>query len=141
MDQPAVHLPEDRDLERALDANAQSASGDGAVSRGGLAPTRSTTQIAQSESQQEIRRAATARLARVPSLSPVFSGLPNLLNLSGSGASIVSGPESSVVRQWGNLRPRDPNQLNAPREEETPPGYQEALKAYFDALNQTGSSK
>lgn len=85
---------------------------------------------------QSIHQAAARRLAQVPSMLPLFALYP----LQGEGVAEMAitsaqvGP--SVAHDWGKLQAREPDGMNASLHETDPPGFEDALKVYFDALGQ-----
>jgi hypothetical protein len=51
------------------------------------------------------------------------------------GAASVS--DLAAIREWGRLRPRQVEDLNAPLRETEAPGYEKALQLYFESLSRT----
>ena len=90
--------------------------------------------------QQAAHGAAMGRLAQVRSLATILSPIdPNLMEIGGT----ESGTDWSVnsmpaMRDWGQLQNRSLGSLSASVNQTDPAGYEESLKAYFEALNQTG---
>jgi hypothetical protein len=85
-----------------------------------------------------IHQAAAQRLALVPSMQSLF-GVP-LTPPRGSAGGTDTAPAPATdlasVREWGRLRPREMEDLNAPVRESEPPGYEKALQLYFQRLGQ-----
>ena len=90
-----------------------------------------------------VHQAAAQRLAMLPSMQPVYALPlpPPVLAAKGRGAAGAKGGETSPasnlasVREWGRLRPREMEELNAPVRESEPAGYEKALQLYFESLN------
>jgi hypothetical protein len=90
--------------------------------------------------QRAAHGAAMGRLAQVPSLANLLSPVdPNLIDLSGTESGTVwSVDPLPAMRDWGQLQTRSVGSLSASLNETDPAGYEESLKAYFEALNRTG---
>jgi hypothetical protein len=90
--------------------------------------------------QQAAHGAAMGRLAQLHSLAAILNPInPNAMDPSGAeSATILSIDSLPAIRQWGQLQTRSLGSLSASVNESDPEGYQESLKAYFEALNQTG---
>jgi predicted nucleic acid-binding protein/tetrahydromethanopterin S-methyltransferase subunit F len=91
---------------------------------------------------KSIHGAAAQRLAQVPSMLSLFELYP--LRSDVSGAGITASPAEAgtpVAREWGRLREHEPNEMNASIRESDPPGYEDALKVYFQALGQSTEGK
>jgi hypothetical protein len=86
---------------------------------------------------QSIHRAATERLSAIPSMAAVL-GLP-APTAAGSGSQ--QGSRFAAAREWGRLRPQDAPDLNAAMHDADPPGYEESLKLYFEALGKAQGGK
>ena len=81
---------------------------------------------------QSIHRAATERLAAIPSMSAIL-GPP--LPIGPGRSQIAQQPSRfSAAREWGRLRPQDGADLNPALRDSDPPGYEQALQLYFEAL-------
>lgn len=85
---------------------------------------------------QSIHRAATERLAAVPSLAAVLD----------APAPAANGPAQqtnkfAAAREWGRLRPQEGADVNASMHDVDPPGYEESLKLYFEALGKAQEAK
>jgi len=81
---------------------------------------------------QSIHRAAAERLAALPSMAAVL-GPPSPASPGAAGAARSSG-RFPAAREWSRLRPQDEGDLNHAVHASDPPGYEEALKLYFEAL-------
>lgn len=86
---------------------------------------------------QSIHRAATERLSAIPSMAAVL-GLPAP---PAPGAGAQQGSRFAAAREWGRLRPQDAPDLNAALHDADPPGYEESLKLYFEALGKAQGAK
>jgi SWI/SNF-related matrix-associated actin-dependent regulator 1 of chromatin subfamily A len=84
-----------------------------------------------------IHEAAAARLAGLPTMRPLFAPPPD------AGAAAPQGAAGNVTTKfpmffgWGRLPWRPMQSLNASPRTSDPPGYQDALQAYFEALGVT----
>jgi hypothetical protein len=83
-----------------------------------------------------LRRAATQRLAMVPSLKQVLTIVP-----PPDARSVDSTKAASATKDWRRLRARDQDITNATLREATPPEYEAALDLYFKALNKARDGK
>ena len=79
---------------------------------------------------QSIHRAATERLAAVPSIAAVLNSPAPSIN----PASPQQSSKFAAAREWGRLHPQDGADLNNAMHESEPSGYEESLKLYFEAL-------
>ncbi len=91
-----------------------------------------------------IHAAAARRLATVPAYRPILSGMtpfdrpfPATADPSQTLAAGHSSPSAphAPIKDWRRLRPRDADDLTAAPRDADPPGYEAALKAYFEAIN------
>ncbi len=88
------------------------------------------------------QQAASARLSGAPSMGWLFSLGVELENgVAGVGGVEAILPDVPSVREWGRLLHRAPQDLNISTRDNDPPGYQESLKLYFEALGQTERKK
>jgi len=79
-----------------------------------------------------VQQAARDRLAGTASMSSVFQ--PGAIR-AGQMMPVDSMPAGAQARrEWGQLRQRTPEELSAGSRQNDPPGYEESLKAYFEAL-------
>jgi len=83
-------------------------------------------------------RGGQARVRELPLIDSILSLLPVLVD-SNSGALGSGGGERVRVdlpgiREWGRLRPRDESAQTAVTPAADPPGYEQSLKLYFEAL-------
>lgn len=86
-----------------------------------------------------VHEAASKRLSLVPSMQPLY-GVPvpaAIISRANAGADGKHATVSDLasVRQWGRLRTRGVEELNAPLQETEAPGYERALQLYFEMLN------
>jgi hypothetical protein len=113
-------------------ADAQRARDDAVRARQDMA-LRSLGQAWQDASHE----AALQRLADVPSMQAVLNPQLNSpmdqasLGLPGQTPAQIA----AAARQWGRLQARQGDSLNSGLRESDPAGYEESLRAYFEALN------
>ncbi len=88
---------------------------------------------------QSIHRAAAERLAVVPSLSPVL-GPPFPGGRGGRGQGSQQGGQFSNGQDWGRLRDEGAG-LDPGLRDSEPPGYEQSLRLYFEALGHAGEAK
>jgi hypothetical protein len=90
-----------------------------------------------------IRQAALGRLAGSARLASLYAGGGGAQAPGGGGGERAAGPagelpsaaaDAAPGREWGTLRAREAD-LSAALRDPEPPGYQEALRAYFQALS------
>jgi hypothetical protein len=86
---------------------------------------------------QSLHQAAIARLAQVPALAPILDYDLDEMNLPAAGGDAFASSRSGV-RQWGQLQSRAGQNISAGARETNPAGYEESIKAYFEALNHAG---
>jgi hypothetical protein len=80
---------------------------------------------------QSIHRVAQQRLASIPSMAAVL-GSP----MAGeSDATSRPADRFSNARQWDRMRSEDDASIDAKLHESDPPGYEQSLKLYFEALS------
>jgi len=100
----------------------------------------STSSALQRAWEGQIQQAAQARLAQLPNFGSLFA-IPIAVDgqARGTGAGVTSAgpPEAPTLREWGRLRAREGDNLNASMRESDAPEYQESLKAYFEALGKS----
>ena len=87
---------------------------------------------------QSIHRAAADRLAALPSLASVMGPPAAPPRISGQTPTADRFP---AAREWGRLRAAEGPELNAPLHDTDPPGYEEALRLYFEALGKAQEGK
>jgi hypothetical protein len=88
---------------------------------------------------QSIHRAAFARLSAVPSMEAV---LDPATSVGGHGTKTVQQETKfPAAREWERLRPQESAEINAAMHESDPPGYEESLRLYFEALGKAQASK
>jgi hypothetical protein len=85
-----------------------------------------------------VHEAAAQRLSLLPTMQSLFGVAVPAPVLAGrrGGEQKVAGPVSDLasVREWGRLRTREVEELNAPLRETDAPGYEKALQLYFESL-------
>jgi hypothetical protein len=86
---------------------------------------------------QSIHRAAAERLSAIPSLAAVLD--PVLPASNGPAPQQTS--KFAAAREWGRLRLRDGSDVNSSMRDVDPPGYEESLKLYFEALGKAQEGK
>ncbi len=87
---------------------------------------------------RSVHEAGRQRLAGIPSMVSVFSLYPFTGEAApavgpGSAGLAMTGPVNAASR-WARFRARGDAELSTPVRESDPPEYQDALKAYFEAL-------
>jgi len=99
-----------------------------------------------------VHRAAAIRLAELPAMHALYAPEP----ITGDGSRLAGGVRptgsaisaapgagtsatASVARGWRHLAPRDGDNTATPHQAD-PAGYEAALRAYFEALGNVGSS-
>ncbi|MDB5355291.1 MAG: hypothetical protein JWN24_1744 [Phycisphaerales bacterium] len=82
---------------------------------------------------RSIHHAAALRLSVLPSLQSVYAPAPSPADRDTASLSPLA-PAFAAVRDWGKLRPREGDDLSAPLHEADPPGYEEPLRLYFEAI-------
>lgn len=83
---------------------------------------------------QSIHRAAQERLAILPSLAGVLGPRP------ASGRSSEQSSVFAAARQWDRLRDDAP-EIDSAASDSEPPGYEQSLKLYFEALGKAREAK
>ncbi|MDP9172484.1 MAG: DUF4175 domain-containing protein [Planctomycetota bacterium] len=85
--------------------------------------------------------AAEGRLAQVPAFDSILSPDTDDLNLATTLLRDRSPADTTPpANDWGSLGARGPRSLSASNREGNAAGYEEAVKAYFEALNRGGGS-
>jgi hypothetical protein len=112
---------------------AQTAAGELASEKPDMQATSSAQRDASAALAQawhlSTHQAALDRLSRSATIQSILNEHPQ-------AAQSVSAPDSpAVASQWGRLHDRDAQTINASARDDDPADYQEALKAYFEALN------
>jgi hypothetical protein len=91
-----------------------------------------------------VHEAAAQRLSLVPSLQSLYGvPVPAPVLTQGNaepGKKAGAAAETASVREWGRLRPREVEELNAPLREAEAPGYERALQLYFETLSRSQAS-
>jgi hypothetical protein len=101
-----------------------------------------TSQALSRAWDRTVHDAAAQRLSLVPSMQSLFGvAVPAPVLAAGkrAGEQKVGGPVSDMasVREWGRLRTREVEELNAPLRETDAPGYEKALQLYFESLGKS----
>jgi len=100
-----------------------------------------TSQALSRAWDRTVHDAAAQRLSLLPSMQSLFGVAVPLPVLAGrpGGEQKVAGPVSDLasVREWGRLRTREVEELNAPLRETDAPGYEKALQLYFESLGKS----
>jgi hypothetical protein len=80
-----------------------------------------------------VHHAAAQRLQILPSFQQVYAGP----STAGDHAPTVASPASpnfAATRDWGRLTPRQADEAGSPMPAPDPPGYEEPLRLYFEAI-------
>ncbi|HZL36492.1 MAG TPA: hypothetical protein VFC78_14330 [Tepidisphaeraceae bacterium] len=89
---------------------------------------------------RSIHQAAALRLSALPALQGIYA--PRDPQTATASSAAVLSPDLAAVRDWGKLHARDTQDLSAGLREPDPPGYEEPLRLYFQALgNAQGKTK
>jgi hypothetical protein len=88
---------------------------------------------------QSIHRAASARLAALPSLASIVGPPAPVVKLPGQ--PVPSAANFPAAREWGRLRAAEGPELHSPLHDTDPPGFEEALRLYFEALGKAQEGK
>jgi hypothetical protein len=127
---------------RAADALAADAPN----RRGAIANQRRSLEAFRKAELDLLRRAKGARLSYVPNYSPLYA--PPLPNAWSDAAADPTRPSTDRLlqtlpglREWGRLRERLGESLDAPVRESEPAGYSDALKTYFEVLGKEDVKK
>ena len=99
-----------------------------------------TSQALSRAWDRTVHEAAAQRLPLVPSLQSLYGvaiPAPVLAGGKRGGESKVGGAVSDMaaVREWGRLRTREVEELNASLRETEAPGFEKALQLYFETLS------
>lgn len=86
---------------------------------------------------QSIHKAASERLASLPSLASILAPSP----AAAAGQSSQQGSPFAAAREWSRMRPQDGPELNTSMHEADPAGFEASLKLYFEALGKAQDSK
>jgi hypothetical protein len=86
---------------------------------------------------QSIHKAATERLASLPSLSALLAPL----SAPQSGQSGQQGSPFAAAREWTRMRPQDGPDVNTSLHDADPAGFEASLKLYFEALGKAQEGK
>lgn len=102
-----------------------------------------TSQALSRAWERAVHEAAAQRLSLVPSMQSLYGvaiPAPVLADGRRGKEARVTGPVSDMasVREWGRLRTREVEELNAPLRETEAPGYEKALQLYFESLSKIG---
>jgi hypothetical protein len=88
---------------------------------------------------QSIHRAAAERLASVPSMAGILDRGFASVNTMATGQQ--KGVAFLAAREWSRLRPQAGPDVNSTRHDTDPPGFEGALKLYFEALGKAPVGK
>ena len=101
-----------------------------------------TSQALSRAWDRTVHEAAAQRLSLVPSMQSLYGvpvPAPVLTARGRRGADREAAADAvsdiASVREWGRLRPREVEELNAPIRESEAPGYERALQLYFETLS------
>jgi hypothetical protein len=101
-----------------------------------VAHQRKTLEALSKAAAQALRRSKNARLSQVPAYAPLY--LPPVPGNGGDADGRFSGERFLQtlpgMRDWGRLRERTGDAVDAPVRESEPPGYGDALRTYFEVL-------
>jgi hypothetical protein len=104
--------------------------------RTAAAHQRKTLEALSKAAVEALRRSKNARLSQVPGYAPFY--LPPLPGAWDETDGRPNGDRllQSIpgLREWGRLRERMGESLDAPVRESEPPGYSESLRLYFEVL-------
>jgi hypothetical protein len=106
---------------------------------------------------RDVHGAASLRMSLLPSMQPLYAPAspsakpttnpspttaPGVANADPTQAARAAAEAVlAPVRGWSRLRPRDAQDLGAARRETDPPGFEEPLRLYFDALGRGRSDQ
>lgn len=100
-----------------------------------------TSQALSRAWDRTVHEAAAQRLSLVPSMQSLYGvavPAPVLAATGGRDAKAAGAvSDMATVREWGRLRTREVEQLNAPLRESEAAGYERALQLYFESLSRT----
>ncbi|HTW94992.1 MAG TPA: DUF4175 family protein [Tepidisphaeraceae bacterium] len=109
-----------------------------AAGRGGRAAAHQEQVMATWAIRQARQNAARAanrnRLGQLPALAGILDDFPINLDLGGSGSGPGAAGESALPA-WANLRNQDRPDVNVSQGQNDAAGYEDAIDAYFQALN------
>jgi hypothetical protein len=101
-----------------------------------VAHQRKTLEALSKAAAEALRRSKNARLSQVPGYAPLY--LPPAAGGWNDADGRFSGerflPALPGMRDWGRLRERPGEAVDAPVRESEPPGYGDALRTYFEVL-------
>ena len=100
-----------------------------------------TSQALSRAWDRTVHEAAAQRMSILPSMQSLY-GVPMPMPIlagrrSGTANGAASVSDLALIREWGRLRPRQVEELNAPLRETEAPGYEKALQLYFESLSRT----
>jgi hypothetical protein len=100
-----------------------------------VAHQRKTLEALSKAAAEALRRSKNARLAQVPSYAPLYlPPVPGGHDPDGRFTGERFLPTLPGMRDWGRLRDRPGDAVDAPVRESEPPGYGDALRTYFEVL-------
>jgi hypothetical protein len=104
-----------------------------------------TSQALSRAWDRTVHEAAAQRMSLVPSMQSLY-GVPMPAPIlagkrGGDAQGAASVSDLAAIREWGRLRPREVEELNAPLRETEAPGYEKALQLYFESLSRTSAEQ
>ena len=134
--------------QQAAQQMAQATQADKAKSPASAASQQAARQAAQAAQARALtaleqaadraaRQSGGARVHDLPAIADLLSLLPLLdsnVAVTGSGGGSFAKADLANARDWGRLRAREDTQQTAVAPVADPPGYESALRAYFEAL-------
>jgi hypothetical protein len=118
--------------------DAQAAMQAGSLNVAHTAQTKAVDLLAEAR-RRAVEDSARARLQEVPVFAELLRADGGASNRSDSGPARTARDAAMqtwrLPREWGRLRDRSAADLTAPGHRADPPEYQDALRAYFKALN------
>jgi hypothetical protein len=86
---------------------------------------------------QSIHRAAVERLAAIPAMTALIEPAA----LTGGALAAARSANYAAAREWSRLRGQESTDVNTAMHDADPPGFEESLKLYFEALGRTQENK
>ena len=88
--------------------------------------------------ENSVHRAGEIRLSELPSLQAVYGPPPPALRATPAANALSPKPGS---HDWARTHRRESDDFTATLREPDPPGYEEQLKLYFEAMNKEQDKK
>jgi hypothetical protein len=102
-----------------------------------------TSQALSRAWDRTVHEAAAQRFSLVPSMQSLYGvAVPAPVLAAKRGGEVkFTGPVADMasVREWGRLRTREVEELNAPLRETEAPGFEKSLQLYFESLSKSPS--